>query len=154
MKASEKKQIEELLKGLTYNTKTRKLAFKRKDGATYFTGACVTRFKNDLKKLLDSFKVDKPELSLEEQEEREYKAPEHKYLVTLTKDPKAPVMWECKSVQDVFMQTRTHTQSNATNPFTVVDVATTYRVMDRNEWDTPEMDKKWKDYSALKKDFG
>lgn len=52
MKASEKKQIEELLKGLTYNTKTRKLAFKRKDGATYFTGACVTLFKNDLKNCL------------------------------------------------------------------------------------------------------
>ena len=38
MKEIEKKQIEELLKGLTYNTKTHKLAFKRSDGATYFTG--------------------------------------------------------------------------------------------------------------------
>lgn len=147
MKASEKKQIEELLKCLTYNSKTRKAAYKRKE-TTFYTDALVTRFKNDFKKLLDTFTVEK------EQEGQEYKAPEHKYLVTLTKNPKAPVMWECKSVQDVFMQTRTHTQSNVANPFTVVDVATTYRIMERTEWDTPEMDKKWKDYLALKKDFG
>ena len=63
MKEAEKKQIEELLKCLTYSTKTRNLAYNRKGETTFTQGSCIPRFKNDFKKLLNSFKIDPPEMS-------------------------------------------------------------------------------------------
>lgn len=163
MRKSEKEKITEMLRRLSYNEKTHKISYTREDGGTYYTGKCLSVFKKDLAKLLSTFGVD---MGIEEQEEREYKRPEHKYMVTLTTDPKAPPVWQCDTLQDVFMNTRKHTsdqQSHSSNilyrripdnPFTVVDVMTTYRVMDKSEWCTPEMEKRWEDYCKLKTEFG
>lgn len=155
MKEAEKKQIEELLKCLTYSTKTRNLAYNRKGETTFMQGSCIPRFKNDFKKLLNSFKIDPPEMSEAERKAMEYKPTECKYLVTLTANPSAPPVWECKTLQDVFSQTRSQTNAQqGKSPFTVVRVVTAYRKMKEEDWNTPELQEKWDRFMALKKDFG
>lgn len=151
MKLNEKEQIAKLLKRLTYNTKSHKLSYKNEDGGTYFNGSCVNVFKKELSKLLESFEVDTPA----PKKNPEYKKPTISYLVKLSDDPKAPVIWTCSTLQEVFTQTRSQTVNESTmNPFTVIEKKTSYRVLDRKEWSSPEMEKKWNDYVRLKNEIG
>lgn len=149
MRTSEKEQILKLLKQLTHSPKTKKLSYKREDGGTYFTGTCVNVFKKDLVKLLESFTIDRPA-----SEKVEYKKPDIDYHVKFGRDPNAPTMWTCLTLQDVFTQTRSQTETTDKCPFTVVERKVTYRIVPYNEWCSPEMEKKWNDYVRLKKEIG
>ena len=150
MKTSEKEQILKLLKQLTHSPKTKKLSYKREDGGTYFTGTCVNVFKKDLVNLLESFTIENPV----EKKQVAYKKPDVRYLVKIGDAPNAPTVWTCPTLQDVFTQTRSQTQTNSVSPFTVVEQKTTYRVVPQNEWCSPEMEKKWNEYLKLKNEIG
>lgn len=149
MRTSEKEQILKLLKNITHNAKSKKLSYKREDGGTYFTGSCINVFKKDLVKLLESFTIDRPA-----SEKVEYKKPDIDYRVKFGSDPNAPTMWTCLTLQDVFTQTRSQTETTDKCPFTVVERKVTYRIVPYNEWCSPEMEKKWNDYVRLKKEIG
>ena len=149
MRTTEKEQILKLLKQLTHSPKTKKLSYKREDGGTYFTGTCVNVFKKDLVKLLESFTIDRPA-----SEKVEYRKPDIDYRVKFGSDPNAPTMWTCLTLQDVFTQTRSQTETTDKCPFTVVERKVTYRIVPHSEWCSPEMEKKWNDYVRLKKEIG
>lgn len=149
MRTTEKEQILKLLKQLTHSPKTKKLSYKREDGGTYFTGTCVNVFKKDLVKLLESFTID-----CTASEKVEYKKPDIDYRVKFGSDPNAPTMWTCLTLQDVFTQTRSQTETTDKCPFTVVERKVTYRIVPHNEWCSPEMEKKWNEYLKLKKEIG
>lgn len=132
MRASEKQMLLDLLGRITYNEKSHKLTYKRDNDESFTTGACLTVFKKDIAKLIKSFKMDEVERS------NVFRPATHEYLVYAGGDN--PV-YRCKDIDEVFANTRGHTEEAVKQcPFTVVDARTTYRKMTKDEWCPPEQE--------------